>query len=107
MVVTGGNTLLPGFVERLSADTVNYLNSQQPNLGSKLGFLAPRTSAERLFAAWIGGKHGQSLQQKIVWLCSDSTWSKNARGSPLLLLHRLNRLDAGDFQYILGHSVGV
>lgn len=57
VVVTGGNTLLPGFVERLSADTVNLLNSQQPNLGSKLGFLAPRTSAERLFAAWIGGEH--------------------------------------------------
>ena len=56
VVVTGGNTLLPGFVERLSGDTVNFLNSQQPNLGSKLGFLAPRTSAERLFAAWIGGK---------------------------------------------------
>jgi actin-related protein len=56
VIVTGGNTLLPGFVERLSADTVNLLNSQQPNLGSKLGFLAPRTSTERLFASWIGGE---------------------------------------------------
>ena len=55
VIVTGGNTLLPGFVERLSSDTVNLLHSQHPGLGNKLGFLAPRTSAERLFSSWIGG----------------------------------------------------
>jgi actin-related protein 4 len=55
VIVTGGNTLLPGFVDRLSSDTVNLLHSQQPGLGNKLGFLAPRTSTERLFSSWIGG----------------------------------------------------
>ena len=55
VIVTGGNTLLPGFVERLSSDTVSLLNSQQPGLGNKLGFLAPRTSTERLFSSFIGG----------------------------------------------------
>ena len=55
VVVTGGNTLFPGFVERLSADTTRLLNIQQPKLGSKLGILAPRTATERHFSTWIGG----------------------------------------------------
>ncbi len=56
VVVTGGNSLLQGFTERLSKD----LSCKTPtNMRFKL--IAANTPSERRFGAWIGGSILASL----------------------------------------------
>jgi len=62
IVVTGGNTLVPGFVERLTHD----LNAKYPANAKLKIYSAPSSSsssysAERRFGSWIGGSILASL----------------------------------------------
>ena len=49
VIVTGGNTLFPGFVDRLHNEIYYELDRMQPNLGSKLRIIAPQTPKEQHF----------------------------------------------------------
>ena len=40
VIISGGNTLLPGFTERLTADVYSRLNAIHANLGSKLSVVS-------------------------------------------------------------------
>ncbi|GAA6009028.1 hypothetical protein JCM11491_005716 [Sporobolomyces phaffii] len=55
VVVTGGTTLLPGFVERLQ----NEITAVSP--GVKVKIHAPASSAERTHSSWLGGSILASL----------------------------------------------
>lgn len=55
IVVTGGSSLISGFIERLSFE----LNSI--TAGTKTRIHAPRSSSERTFSSWIGGSILSSL----------------------------------------------
>ncbi|CEQ39687.1 SPOSA6832_01233 [Sporobolomyces salmonicolor] len=55
IVVTGGTTLLPGFVDRLSAE----LQAMAP--GMKVKIHAAASSAERVHSSWLGGSILASL----------------------------------------------
>ncbi|KAJ3200383.1 1-phosphatidylinositol-3-phosphate 5-kinase, partial [Entophlyctis luteolus] len=48
VVVTGGNSLLPGFIERLN-------NTMSHSMGMKHRIHAAGSTAERKYASWIGG----------------------------------------------------
>jgi len=56
IIITGGNTLLPGFVERLTHD----LNAKCP-ANAKLKVHSAPSSSERRFGSWIGGSILASL----------------------------------------------
>lgn len=56
VIVTGGNTLLQGFTERLTSD----LSNKTPP-SSRLKIIAPTNSIERKFSPWIGGSILASL----------------------------------------------
>jgi len=56
VVVTGGNTLFPGFVERLQKE----MNDKVPQM-YKVKLIASNSSVERKFSAWIGGSILASL----------------------------------------------
>eukprot|EP01052_Picozoa_sp_SAG31_P023105 SAG31_NODE_1878_length_7006_cov_19.371652_4_plen_470_part_00 len=49
VIVTGGNTLFPGFVDRLHNEIYYELDRMQPNLGKKLRIIAPQTPKEQHF----------------------------------------------------------
>ncbi|GAA5856974.1 hypothetical protein JCM9279_000519 [Rhodotorula babjevae] len=55
VVVTGGTTLIPGFVDRLQAE----LNAIAP--GTKVKIHAPASAAERVHTSWLGGSILASL----------------------------------------------
>ena len=61
VIVTGGNSLIPGFFERLQGDTFRALNAESAHLGSRLLMVAPSTAVERHYSAWIGGSIVGSL----------------------------------------------
>lgn len=56
VIVTGGNTLIQGFTDRLTAD----LSNKTPP-SSRLKIIAPTSSIERKFSPWIGGSILASL----------------------------------------------
>ncbi|KAJ8032262.1 Actin-like protein 6A [Holothuria leucospilota] len=67
VIVTGGNSLLLGFTDRLQRD----LSIKTPQ-NMKLKVIAPSAAAERRFSSWIGGSILASLvsrMYKCVYLC--------------------------------------
>ncbi|XP_074659955.1 actin-like protein 6B [Tubulanus polymorphus] len=56
VIVTGGNSLINGFTERLNRD----LSSKTPP-SMRLKLISPSSSAERRFSSWIGGSILASL----------------------------------------------
>jgi len=62
IVVTGGNTLFPGFVDRLNR------NINTPNM-YKLKLIASNDSSERKFSSWTGGSILGSLgSMHAMWV---------------------------------------
>ena len=62
IIVTGGNTLFPGFVDKLQRG-INV-----PSM-YKLKLIAPIDSAERRFSSWIGGSILGSLgSMHAMWV---------------------------------------
>lgn len=55
IVVTGGTTLLPGFVDRLQGELSALAG------GMKLKIHAPSSAAERMYSSWLGGSILASL----------------------------------------------
>jgi len=60
ILITGGNTLLPGFVERMQKQLYNY-SSQSV----KIKLITHPSNAERKFSTWIGGSILSSLGKLI------------------------------------------
>lgn len=56
VLVTGGNTLFPGFKERLDREL-----SESYNQGLKVKIISPMATTERKFSVWIGGSILASL----------------------------------------------
>ncbi|MCJ8744963.1 hypothetical protein PDJAM_G00124790, partial [Pangasius djambal] len=56
VIVTGGNTLLQGFTERLNREL-----SQKAPPSMRLKLIASNSSMERRFSSWIGGSILASL----------------------------------------------
>ncbi|KAJ3410209.1 hypothetical protein CcCBS67573_g00909 [Chytriomyces confervae] len=54
VVITGGNSLIPGFVDRLN-------NTMSQNVGIRHRLYTPASQAERKYATWIGGSILASL----------------------------------------------
>ncbi|KXJ79033.1 hypothetical protein RP20_CCG002651 [Aedes albopictus] len=66
VVVTGGNTLLPGFPERLNRD----LQHRAPS-NTRLKMISANGSVERRFGAWIGGSILASIGTfQQMWISS-------------------------------------
>eukprot|EP01137_Pigoraptor_chileana_P021065 Opistho-2@84306 len=64
VIATGGNTLVPGFVERLQAEVYAVAPP-----GSKVKVVAPPSASERRFSAWIGGSILASLSTfQQMWI---------------------------------------
>jgi actin-like protein 6A len=62
VIITGGNTLFPGFVEKLQRNIV-------PPSMYKLKVIAPTDSAERRFSSWTGGSILGSLgSMHAMWV---------------------------------------
>ena len=61
ILVTGGNSLLPGFVERMQKQLYNY-SSQSV----KIKLITHPSNSERKFSTWIGGSILSSLG-KIIY----------------------------------------
>jgi len=62
VIITGGNTLFPGFVEKLQRNIV-------PPSMYKLKVIAPSDSAERRFSSWTGGSILGSLgSMHAMWV---------------------------------------
>jgi actin-like protein 6A len=62
VIITGGNTLFPGFVEKLQRNIV-------PPTMYKLKVIAPTDSAERRFSSWTGGSILGSLgSMHAMWV---------------------------------------
>jgi len=71
IMVTGGNSLLTGFVERL--------NSEFNHLNYKTKITAPATAAERRFSSWIGGSILGSLGTFHQMWISKQEYEENGR----------------------------
>jgi len=66
IVVTGGNTLYEGYVERLTKELAVRLPQQ-----TKLNIIAPAAGTERQFSSWIGGSILGSLGTfNQLWISS-------------------------------------
>ena len=66
IIVTGGNTLLPGFTERLNKE---LLDSGPPQ---KIKLIATNYAAERKYAVWIGGSILASLGSfQQMWMSKE------------------------------------
>jgi actin-like protein 6A len=74
VVLTGGNTLLPGFADRLHYE----LNMLAP--GIKVRLHAAGSSGERKFGAWIGGSVLASLGTFHQLWISKGEWSEGGAG---------------------------
>ena len=75
----GGNTLFPGFVDRLHNDIYYELDRMQPNLGSKLRIISPQTPIEQQFRC--ATPHKNATQRRgpalcCVLVCTHRTFTK-------------------------------
>jgi len=65
IIVTGGNTLLPGFADRLHKE----LLEKSPPQMYKVKILAPNSTPERKYSSWIGGSILASLGTfQAMWM---------------------------------------
>ena len=60
ILITGGNSLLPGFVERIQKQLYNF--SPQ---SVKIKTITHNTPSERKFSSWIGGSILSSLGKRV------------------------------------------
>ena len=74
VVVTGGNSLVQGFTERLTHE----LQAKCPS-SARLKLLAPPMPSERRFGAWIGGSILASLGSFHNMWISKQEWEENGK----------------------------
>jgi len=60
ILVIGGNTLLPGFIERMQKQLYNYTSQS-----AKIKLITHPSNSERKFSTWIGGSILSSLGTNI------------------------------------------
>jgi len=60
ILVIGGNTLLPGFIERMQKQLYNYASQS-----AKIKLITHPSNSERKFSTWIGGSILSSLGTNI------------------------------------------
>eukprot|EP01047_Picozoa_sp_COSAG01_P009218 COSAG01_NODE_375_length_17945_cov_175.968284_11_plen_413_part_00 len=61
VIVSGGNTLFPGFVDQLHNETYARLKAVSPALSAKLRMVVSESARQRHYATWIGGSIVASL----------------------------------------------